>query len=154
VVAARLLKLLGSFQIVACAGRSGQLLRKLEDLSRSGPANAIGKRLVAQGFTTRIERIMAAADIAVTKPGGLTTSECLAMGLPMLVNSPIPGQEDRNCDYLLENGAAWKAHDTETLAFKLERFLRDPAAKKRLAAAAKTLGRPNAAFDVAAGIME
>jgi processive 1,2-diacylglycerol beta-glucosyltransferase len=152
-IAERILRLPGQFQVVACAGRNQGLLQQLVALSQTDLANRGGRRLVPQPYTTTIERVMAAADIAVTKPGGLTTSECLAMGLPMLVNSPIPGQEDRNCDYLLENGAAWKAQDVESLAFKLQRLLSDPAARKTMADSARKLARPNAARQVAAAVL-
>ena len=70
---------------------------------------------------------MAASDFAVTKSGGLTSSECLAMGLPMVIMNPIPGQEERNADYLLENGVALRAHSTAHLAFKVRKLLADPA---------------------------
>ena len=56
------------------------------------------------GFTTEMDELMTAADLFVGKPGGLTTSEVLAKGLPMVVINPIPGQEERNSDHLLEAG--------------------------------------------------
>ena len=68
---------------------------------------------------------MTAADIVVTKPGGLTTSEALACGTAMAVVNPIPGQESRNSDYLLENGAAVKINNLSTLPFKLDQVLAD-----------------------------
>ena len=91
----------GDFQLVALAGRNEKLLTDLQR-DRTAPP----RRFFPMGFTRTIERVMAAADLAITKPGGLTTSECLAMGLPMIVTSPIPGQEERNADFLLENGDA------------------------------------------------
>jgi processive 1,2-diacylglycerol beta-glucosyltransferase len=69
---------------------------------------------------------MACADLVITKPGGLTTSECLAMGLPMIVNAPIPGQEERNADFLLEQGVALKAIDSVTLAYRIEYLMHNP----------------------------
>ena len=71
---------------------------------------------------------MTAADLVVTKPGGLSVSECLAKQRPMLLVSPIPGQEERNADYLLESGAAIKAVDGATLVFKLARLMAEPRA--------------------------
>ena len=91
---------------------------------------------------------MACSDLVITKPGGLTTSECLAMGLPMIVNSPIPGQEERNADYLLEQGAALKAYDDMSLAYRLELLLSRPEKLHSLRSAAIALGKPNAAADV------
>lgn len=88
---------------------------------------------------------MAVADLAITKPGGLTTSECLAVGLPMIVISPIPGQEERNADYLLENGAALKACDEGALSYRVDRLLSEPSLLVALRANAHRLGRPDAA---------
>jgi processive 1,2-diacylglycerol beta-glucosyltransferase len=88
-MAERILKLDDNVQVIALAGRNADLLEKLQTIAAKDP------RLKALGFTTTIERLMSAADLAVGKPGGLTTSECLALGLPMVVAAPIPGQEER-----------------------------------------------------------
>jgi processive 1,2-diacylglycerol beta-glucosyltransferase len=101
------------------------------------------------GFTRDMDELMAAADLTVTKPGGLTTSEALARGLPLVIIYPVPGQEDRNSDYLLENGAAIKINHVPTLAFKVNSLLRDASRLARLKANARRLGRPRAAFDIA-----
>ena len=138
-----LLQLPGDFQLVALAGRNAELLAALRGLAAQVPG-----RLVPMGFTTTIQRVMAACDLAVTKPGGLTTSECLAMGLPLVVVSPIPGQEERNADHLMEEGAALMAHDDATLGYKIDLLLREPDRLARMAAAARTLGRPDAAARV------
>ena len=101
------------------------------------------------GFTREIDELMAAADVIVSKPGGLTSSEALARGTAMVIIDPIPGQESRNSDYLLENGAAIKANNLANLGFKLTRFLTDPGRLAAAREAASLLGRPRAAFDVA-----
>jgi processive 1,2-diacylglycerol beta-glucosyltransferase len=88
---------------------------------------------------------MACADIAVTKPGGLTVSECLAIGLPMILISPIPGQEERNADYLMEQGVAVKAHDAVALEYKIEQLLADSDKLARMRKKMRGLGRPDAA---------
>jgi processive 1,2-diacylglycerol beta-glucosyltransferase len=142
-LAARLLAIDADFQLIALAGKNAELLAKLEKLATAHPG-----RLLPQGFTRTIERVMACADLAITKPGGLTTSECLAMGLPMLVISPIPGQEERNADYLLEHGAALKAHDAAGLDYRVRMLLAEPARLANLRASAKGLGRPGAAAAV------
>jgi processive 1,2-diacylglycerol beta-glucosyltransferase len=130
-------------QIIALAGRNEELLAKFRVLAENFPG-----KLVPMGFTTTIERAMAASDLAITKPGGLTTSECLAMGLPMIAVSPIPGQEERNADYLLENGAALKAHDEIGVEFKVRDLLRHPEKLKRMSENAKRIGTPDAAKNV------
>ena len=143
IMARRLLTLQGDFQIIALSGKNEELLHNLESLAIKHPG-----RLFPMGFTTTIERIMAAADFAVTKPGGLTSSECLAMGLPMIVISPIPGQEERNADYLMENGAALKAYDGAGLVYKAEMLLNNPQQLARMRKRALAIGRPDAARKV------
>ncbi len=69
---------------------------------------------------------MAVADILVTKPGGLTSSEALASGVAMVVVNPIPGQESRNSDFLLEAQAAIKANNLGTFSYKVAELLTDP----------------------------
>lgn len=130
----------GDFQLVVLAGRNAKLLASLTTLAQQHPA-----RLFPMGFTQQVERLMACADAIVTKPGGLTTSECLAMGLPMIVNAPVPGQEEHNADFLLEQGAALKAIDTIGLTYRVRRLMRDPAKLADMSRCAKALGRPHAA---------
>jgi processive 1,2-diacylglycerol beta-glucosyltransferase len=142
-LAARLLP--GDLQLIVLAGRNAELLRKLRTLAKRHPG-----RLFPLGFTTTVERVMATADLVVTKPGGLSVSECLATGRPMLLVSPIPGQEERNADYLLEAGAAVKAMDGATLAYKLGRLIADPARLAAMSEAAHRIATPHAARDVIA----
>jgi len=139
-LAERLLNTSGDFQIVALAGRNEKQLKKLRSLESRYPG-----RLTPVGFTNTIERVMAASDLAITKPGGLTSSECLAIGLPMIIVSPIPGQEDRNADYLLESGAAMKACDANALVWRVNMLLNDPLRLDMMRAKALLLGRPDAA---------
>ena len=144
-LAERLLRLPDEMQLVALAGRNADLLKRLQALASRHPG-----RLFPLGFTTTVERLMTAADLVVTKPGGLSVSECLAKRRPMLLVSPIPGQEERNADYLLESGAALKAVDGATLGFKLARLLADRPRLAAMGEAAERIGRPQAAADVVA----
>ena len=140
ILAAELLKLNEDFQLVTLAGRNRELLAALEGIAMEHQG-----KLFPIGFSSEVERIMAVADLVITKPGGLTTSECLAMGLPMIIVSPIPGQEERNADFLLENGAALKAHDGAALTWRINRLLKEPKLLRRLAKHAAALGNPFAA---------
>jgi processive 1,2-diacylglycerol beta-glucosyltransferase len=147
-IAARILAIPGDHQILAMAGRNAELLERLGALAASHPG-----RLVPAGFTREPERLLACADVAIGKPGGLSTSECLALGLPMVVVSPIPGQEERNSDHLLEHGAALKAHDAAGLEHRVRRILSEPDLLPRLAANARACGRPRAAYDVLSTVL-
>lgn len=131
-------------EIVVVAGKNAAAKTKLEkiDVPKRHRTKVIG-------FTTEIDELMAVADLVVSKPGGLTTSEVLARGAAMAIVNPIPGQESRNSDYLLENGAAIKINNLATLRYKLEGVLDDPTRLATIKANAKKLGRPRSAFDVA-----
>lgn len=104
------------------------------------------------GFTSTMHELMAVADLIITKPGGLTTAEVLAMGKPLLIVKPIPGQEAANSDFLLEHGAAAKVNRLEDLPYRLDQLL---ASRKltEMARAAKALGRPQAARHVCAEVL-
>jgi processive 1,2-diacylglycerol beta-glucosyltransferase len=120
-------------------------------LSRIKPPPRHGATII--GFTKEMDELMAAADVVVSKPGGLTTSEILARGTAMAIVNPIPGQESRNSDYLLENGAAIKINSAAVLAHKLESLLGDPQRLAALRNSARSLGHPRAAFDVAETVL-
>jgi processive 1,2-diacylglycerol beta-glucosyltransferase len=130
-------------QLLVVTGRNENARKKLAAIAC--PAR---HRVKIIGFTQEIDELMAVADLVVSKPGGLTTSEALARGTPMVIVNPIPGQESRNSDFLLENGAAIKANTIATLAHKVTSLLRDPERLARLKANAQRLGRPRAAFDI------
>jgi processive 1,2-diacylglycerol beta-glucosyltransferase len=144
----RLLGLPDDFKIVALAGRNQQLLGRYHSLAAAHPG-----RLFALGYTSTIERVMACADLAVTKPGGLTVSECLAVGLPMVLISPIPGQEERNADYLMEHGVAVKAPDMVALEFKIGQLVKEPERVKHMRENMRGLGRPGAAHAVLSRVL-
>jgi len=136
-------------EIVVVAGRNEPLKARLQELEV--PQR---HRSHVLGFTREIDELMAAADIVISKPGGLTTSEVLARGAAMIIANPVPGQETRNSDFILENGAGVKVNNLPTLAHKLTRLLDEPARLQQMKAAAKRLGRPRAAFDVARVALE
>lgn len=142
-LAERLLHLQRDVQIVVIAGKNDRLLALLQDMAGQHPGH-----LFPLGFTQTIERVMAVADFAVTKPGGLTSSECLAMGLPMIVMSPIPGQEERNAEFLLEHGVALKAYDLAGLEYRVLWLLEHPEHLAEMRQRMLTLSRPRAAHDI------
>jgi len=110
-------------------------------------------RLCPVGFTTEMDKYMAAADLMVGKAGGLTTSEALALGLPMALIEPIPGQEGRNADHLLEAGAAIRCNNLPAAAWKIAALLDDSAKFARMRETAKSLGRAGAAAAIAEDAM-
>lgn len=131
-------------QLISVAGKNEKVRKQLESIEV--PSRHRSK---VMGFTDQMDELMCVADLVVSKPGGLTTSEVLARGAAMVIFNPIPGQESRNSDYLLESGAAIKINNIATLATKLTRLLEDPARLASLKANATRIAKPQAAFDVA-----
>lgn len=136
------------FQLIVLTGKNQTALQQLQMMQPSYQG-----RLFPIGFSNQVERLMACSDLIVTKPGGLTTSECLAMGLPMIVNAPIPGQEERNADYVMESGAALKAVDEAALLYRIQYLIQHPEKVQRMREHAKAIARPHAAHDVLQQVM-
>jgi processive 1,2-diacylglycerol beta-glucosyltransferase len=144
---ASLLHLNRRAQVVAICGRNDELKKRLTRLAgrSQADANVIVKPF---GYTQEMDELMAASDLVLGKPGGLTTSEALSKGLVFVIVNPIPGQEERNSDHLLEGGIAIRCNNLPTLAYKLDLLLADP---QRFAAMQKNvykMARPNAANDI------
>ena len=135
-----------SWQLVAIAGKAEKLRKRLELISKAAEKLAGGDgRLLVVGFTKEMDRYMAAADVLIGKAGGLTSSEALACGLPMVLIEPIPGQEERNADHLLEAGAAIRCNNLPAAAWKIAALLDAPEKLRTMGAAAKAMARPGAA---------
>ncbi|MBI5359430.1 MAG: glycosyltransferase [Planctomycetes bacterium] len=138
-----LMNIPGDFQMLVVAGKNEELRKKLEKTKKRA-----GKQIKVFGYVNNIQDLMDASDIVVTKSGGLTVSECLTKGLAMVIFAPIPGQEERNCDYLLERGAALKAKNLDNLEYKLREVLNNRERQRNLRAAAFACSKPDAAFRI------
>lgn len=132
-------------EVVVVCGKNEKTKAKLAKISV--PSRHRAKIL---GFTSEMDELLTAADVVLSKPGGLTTSEILAKGAAFAIINPIPGQESRNSDYLLENGAAIKINNLPTMAHKLGPLLADAKRLQQLKENAERISRPRAAYDVAA----
>jgi processive 1,2-diacylglycerol beta-glucosyltransferase len=134
------------FQTVVVTGRNQDLRRELAAVDRKHPTHVLG-------YASNMHELMAIANLIITKPGGLTSSEALALGKPIFILNPIPGQEAANSDFLLERGAAAKVNRLDDLPFRLDQLL---GSKKlsEMAQAARVLGRPSAAQDICRQVSE
>lgn len=132
-----------SVQCIVSTGLNRETYRALQ--KRYGRDRSI--RLF--GYTRHISELMDAADLLVTKPGGLTSSEALAKGLPILIVNPIPGQEERNARFLIKAGVAEQASDSMEIARVAETLLHHPTRLKKMAENARNIARPYAAMEVA-----
>lgn len=139
-VVERLKNLRSKAQTIVVCGRSPETRDRV--LQLVGPNNVNFKVF---GYTTRMPDLMKISDLFIGKPGGLTTAEALACGLPMVIVSPIPGQEERNSDHLLEEGVAVKCNEMTTIPYKIDTLLDDPIRVEEMRRKAFALSRPDAA---------
>ena len=144
---AALLPLEQRAQIVAICGRNEELKERLtREASQLKPdASVLVKPF---GYTKKMDELMTASDLVLGKPGGLTTCEALAKGLVFVIVNPIPGQEERNSDHLLEAGVGIRCNNLPTLAYKLDRLLSDRARFATMQENSRRMGRPNAAKEI------
>jgi processive 1,2-diacylglycerol beta-glucosyltransferase len=138
-----------NFSLVVVAGRNAQLEEECRSL-----AARLSVPVKVFGFVDNMHELMAASDLVVTKPGGLTTTEVLAKGRPMALIAPIPGQEQRNAEYLLEEGAAVRLYDVGDASYYIKKLLADPVRLQRMTTAAQAIARPFAAQEIAAALVE
>lgn len=134
-----------SFQTLVMCGKNERLRAQLVQMKYDNPS--FFRDFHPIGHTDAMQVYMAASDLMIGKSGGLTSSECLASRLPMLIVSPIPGQEERNANHLLEHGAAVSGN-MRTLTYKLDKVLSTPGQLEEMSAAAAAMGQPNSARKV------
>jgi len=138
-------------QIIAVCGKSAVLRASIEKMVARRQPDALPVVQVV-GFTTDMDELMSAADLMVGKPGGLTTSESLIKGLGWVVVNPIPGQEERNAIYLLEQGVGVWCDNLHTLAYKVRSVLEEPGRLEAMRNNALRLARPDAGGVIARAV--
>ena len=139
-IVAQVMQLRRDVQVIVVCGRNLELRREVE-----AQVISQAQRFRVLGFSDDMPNLMRVSSLLIGKPGGLTASEAMAAGLPMLIVSPIPGQEERNSDHLLEEGVAMRANQLTTLAFKIDRILGEPGRLAQMQENALRMGRPDAA---------
>ncbi len=135
--------------LIIGAGREPARLRAAREMARQTRYPT-----VALGYVDNVHELMGASDLMVTKAGGLTVTEALCRGLPVIVYRQIPGQEDANAQFLVRHGAGVIAHNPKGVSALVADLLRHPARLRRMARQAHDLGRPLAASAVAERVAE
>jgi processive 1,2-diacylglycerol beta-glucosyltransferase len=142
------LRMRNDLQAVVVCGRNDQLKSQIEGLvafSRD--------RYRVLGYTNDMPDLIRTATLFIGKPGGLSSSECMAAGLPMVLIHPIPGQEVRNSDFLLEEGAAVRCNYETTVGYKIDQLLADPNRITRMAESARRIGRAEAGPQITSAVL-
>lgn len=133
--------------IIVC-GINKQLYKRLMKIR-----SRLKIHMILYKYVNNIEELMSISDLIVTKPGGLTVSESLAKGLPMVIVNPIPGQEAKNTEFLVRNKVAVKATDARDVARQAGDLVSSPAALRQMKHHISSIARPRAAFEIAERII-
>jgi len=147
-------KLATPVQIVVICGRNEKLRQDVLAQLNRHPEPGSHLHFKVLGYTSEMDEWMKSADLYIGKPGGLTTAEAMSCGLPMVIYQPIPGQEERNSDFLLENGAAVKCNQLATMAYKVDLLLKDPERMAKMRRRAVGLSHPDAAGQIIQKLVE
>jgi processive 1,2-diacylglycerol beta-glucosyltransferase len=142
-----LAKLQGTLQVVVITGRNGRTEREARARCEGIP------RWKVLGWVNNMHEWMVAADLMVSKPGGATLAEGLACGLPMLAIAPLPGNEQRTCQWIEKWGCGLWVKSPSELAPTIERLLARREELENLRARARALARPRAAYDAAEAVL-
>jgi len=126
--------------VLLVAGRNKALLKKLESLSSNSKLT-----LKKYGYIDNIDEMMTIADLMLTKPGGLTVSEALAIGVPLLMFNPIPYQETNNAAYIAEKGAGVLATSIDHAIQLIQKYYASPSNLEKMRQNAYKIAKPKAA---------
>ena len=133
-----------NFQEIVVTGVNKKLFRHLNK-----NLGNYKKNIKLYEYANNVCELMSASDLVITKPGGVTVSEALAMKLPMIILKPIPGQEDNNTVYLIQHGAAIKVNKPKKIKGTVETLLSNPEKLKQLSLKALDMSKPRASLDIA-----
>jgi processive 1,2-diacylglycerol beta-glucosyltransferase len=134
----------GAVQAVVVCGHNKALMKKLDDLKERLKVD-----VKILGFIDNVHEYMEISDVLISKSGGITVSESLAKRLPMIVISPILGQETRNSDFLVSNNAAYSIERLEDLKGLLEEMVKDPLKLEMMKRSIEGVRKPQACYDIA-----
>lgn len=129
------------FQMIIVCGNNKNAKAQIDSLKTS-------KRILNFGYVNNIDKLMDASDCIISKPGGLTTSEAMAKGLPMVIVNPIPGQEDRNTEFLTNNGVAMLVSNTSPLDDIIYQLLSNPRRLEIMRESIDIIAKPNSTRDI------
>lgn len=130
-------------QIVAIAGKSKKIQNMFKKI-----ASKYNKKVNVLGYTNKVPELMSISDFVISKPGGLTTTEILTSNIPFIIINPIPGQEEENARFLLNNGAAVRLFDADKTTPFLNRLLNDEKRIECMKEMQRHIAKPNSTKDI------
>lgn len=134
-----------TIQIVAIAGKNQKMKEHFENfVEEMGKENSVK----VLEYTDKVAQLMSISDLVVTKPGGLTTTESLASGLPIVVINPIPGQEEQNAEFLEENKVAIWIKKDDNVEEILNDLFSNPIKMRDMKIRARLMAKKNSTRDI------
>jgi processive 1,2-diacylglycerol beta-glucosyltransferase len=130
---------------IAIVGRNARMQRRVIEA-----AQHVNYPLRVLSFVDNVSDYMHAADVLLSKPGGLTSAEALVAGIPMVLVKPLPGQEERNTRYLVDKKAALRSKSQRELTRMVAEVLGSPSLREQMQRASAQIAMPGAADDIAA----
>lgn len=130
-------------QVIAIAGKNVKIQKMFKKIS-----SEFDKKVIVLGYTNKIPELMNISDFVISKPGGLTTTEILVSNVPFIIINPIPGQEEENARFLLNNGAAVRLYNAEKATPFFENFLNNDVRISHMKAMQKEIAKPNSTQDI------
>lgn len=137
------------FQLIVVCGKNEGLLRRIEEIAKNSKIP-----VKPYGFTDKVNELMDASDVMISKPGGLSISEAMVKGVPVIVNTFIPGQEENNLMFLEKHGVGIGVKTVEETLEKLESLYRSKPTLEAMREKAKQLGKPSSASDIVLLVLE
>lgn len=132
------------FQLIAITGKNEKQKKRFENI-----ASKSNKNITVLGYTNHVPELMSVSDFVITKPGGLTSTECLAMKKPMIIINPIPGQEEQNSIYFTNNGTALRTYKNEPIEHVLDIAVNNKKRVEQMIEMCGVIGKPNSSKDIA-----
>lgn len=140
-----LIKTAKDMQIIAISGKNEKMKIKFDEIVKSNHAS---NRVKILKFTNEVPELMSISDVVVTKPGGMTTTESLACGLPMIIINPIPGQEEENAEFLEKKKVGIWIKKNDDVSKILHDLFSNPNELNELKNNALLIGHPNSTKDI------
>lgn len=134
-----------TIQMVAISGKNPKMRKNFEEIVQAYHKEDSIKIIE---YTNKVPELMSISDLVVTKPGGLTTTESLASGLPIIVINPIPGQEEENAEFLEKNHLAIWIKKEDNAKEVLTKVFQDPELMQKMKINARLFAKKNSTKDI------
>lgn len=136
---------LPNLQVVAVAGRNEKMKERFDELVKTTRTESNVKIL---SFTNQVPELMSVSDLVITKPGGLTTTESLASGLPLIIIDPLPGQEEENAEFIEKSGAGIWVKDSDNIETILLNIFNNPDKLENMKSKARLIAKKNSTQNI------